>query len=126
MPGWLQTLTGICALLGIGGVGASPFFIKAQIRKFKTDGNVSEATAAETIQKSATALLQPAIERAVQLDMDLKTSQARVFQLTLDVASANAEVAQLRNQVDKMSKDYSAVVEELEDLKRRYGGTVSG
>lgn len=117
MPGWLQVVTAVCALFGIGAGGASPFFVKAQIRKFKTEGNVSEATAAETIQKSATALLQPAIERAIQLDAQLKLANGQVFDLTLKLGSAQAEVASLRNQVDQMSKDLVAKTAELERLK---------
>ena len=122
MPIWLQAVTAIGGLLGLGAGAFSPFFIRAQLRKFTAEGNVSEATAAETIQRSASALLQPAVERAVQLDKDLKSANEQVFRLTLDLASANAEVASLRNQMDKMSKELVAKTEELEELKRRYSG----
>jgi chromosome segregation ATPase len=122
MPSWLQAVVAIGGLLGLGAGVGSPFFIRSQLRKFTAESHVSEATAAETIQRSASALLQPAVERAVQLDRDLKTANEQVFRLTLDLASANAEVAGLRNQMDKMSKELVAKTEELETLKRRYDG----
>jgi capsule polysaccharide export protein KpsE/RkpR len=125
MPVWVQAVVALGGVLGLGtGIG-SPFFIRAQLKKFKSDSGVSEATAAETIQKSATALLQPAVERAVQLQIDLTAANAQVFRLTVDVASANAEVASLRNQVDSMSKELTQAYQELEVLRGGSGGPTS-
>lgn len=122
MPTWVQIVVALGGVLGLGtGIG-SPFFIKAQLKKFHAESGVSDATAAETIQKSATALLQPAIERAVQLDAQLKAANGQVFDLTIKLATAQAEVAELRNQMSAMSKDLVAKTEELEVLKRRYDG----
>jgi uncharacterized protein HemX len=122
MPAWLQVVTTVGGLLGLGAGAFSPWFVRAQLRKFKAEGNVSEATAAETIQRSAAALLQPAVERAIQLDAQLKIANGQVFDLTLRLSTAQAEVADLRNQMDRMSKDLVAKTEELERIRREYRG----
>lgn len=126
MPAWVQAVVALGGILGLGtGIG-SPFFIRAQLKKFRSDSGVSDATAAETIQRSAQALLAPAIERAVQLDKDLAVANGHVLTLTIQLAEANAEVAGLRGQMDKMSKELVAKTEELEDLKRRYANGITG
>lgn len=125
MPAWVQIVVALGGLLGLGAGVGSPIFIRAQLKKFRADANVSDATAADLIQKSATALLQPAVERAVQLEKDLASANKRAFELTVQLSTAQAEVADLRNQVDKMSKDLVSKSAELEELKRRYGGTLS-
>lgn len=126
MPPWVQIVVALGGLTGLGAGIGSPFFIRAQLKKFKSDSNVSDATAAETIQRSAQALLLPAVERATQLEAQLKLANGQVFELTLQLGTAQAEVASLRNQMDKMSKELVAKSGELEELRRRYDGGLPG
>jgi len=126
MPPWVQIVVALGGITGLGAGVGSPFFIRAQLKKFKADSNVSEATAAETIQRSAQALLAPAVERAVQLEQQLKAANTQVFDLTIKLGTANAELADLRNKMDSMSKELVAKEAELERIRREYGNGLPG
>lgn len=123
MPVWVQMVTALGGILGLGVAGGSPFFIRAQLRKFRADSGQSDATAAETIQRSAQALFLPAVERAIQLETDLATARKQVFDLTVALAGAQQEVSALRGQVAKMSTELQEARVELDQYR---GGGTSG
>ena len=110
--GWLKDIAPL--LIALGGLGglAAVLLVPAQIRKYRSEGNLSDADAASKISAASVAMLEPAQNEMKRLEERLKKQNVRADQLKLKadelqskLDSTTAELQTLRNVVSAMSKE---------------------
>jgi septal ring factor EnvC (AmiA/AmiB activator) len=117
--GWISSLGPLLiALGGLGGLGAI-LLVPSQIRKLRSDGNLSEADAASKLSAASIALLQPAQQELARLSVRLVETSGVVDDLDSRLRASVAEVQQLRSQVAQMSKELAAAQEENASLRHQ-------
>lgn len=113
---WGDIVVAALGLLG-GGSLTGLLLVKRQARKVSADAQVSEATAAEVLSKTAASLVEP-------LSRQLKEAEGRAHNLNVqltqtqgELTMAQSEVQQLRSQVQQLTADVTRLTEENERLR---------
>ena len=117
----------------LGGIGAIVTVImlprtlrklRAETTKLQSEGEKTDAEAAQVLSNTALALLAPARAEIEELEKRLRAANSRASQLEVDLGKSQSrvhhlesEVQGLRNQVSEMSKEMTAIQDENARLR---------